>query len=236
MKEEEISVFLCFKTFLNCLKIKNFTYGHSGVRMELVNRLLALYNKNLLPEVLQQGSLGASGDLAPLAHLSLPILGYGKLFVGNNTTNSESGEWMPSEEALKTFDLEPIKLKSKEGLALLNGTQFMSAYGTWALMRMQKIITHSTKIAALSFEAFDCKTSPFYAGIHAVRPHDGQLKIAFAFRKLLEGSQSAFAVKKQVQDPYSFRCIPQVHGASYDAFAQAKKVLECERMFRIDVG
>ena len=202
------------------LKIKNFTYGHSGVSMELVERLILLYNENLLPEVFQQGSLGASGDLAPLAHLSLPILGSGKL--------KENNTWKNAAAVLKSKNLTPLKLKSKEGLALLNGTQFMSAYGVWALLRMQKIISHSTKIAALSFEAFDCKPSPFYAGIHAVRPHDGQLKIALAFRKLLEGSQSAFAEKKQVQDPYSFRCIPQVHGASFEAFAQAKKVIECE--------
>lgn len=202
------------------LKIKNFTYGHSGVSMELTNRLLLLYNKNLLPEVPQQGSLGASGDLAPLAHLSLPLLGKGKLY--------KNGKLEDSETVLKTENIEPLRLRSKEGLALLNGTQFMSSYGTWALMRMQKIITHSTKIAALSFEAFDCKPSPFYAGIHSVRPHDGQLKVAFAFRKLLEGSQIAFGEKEQIQDPYSFRCIPQVHGASFDAFAQAKKVIECE--------
>lgn len=203
------------------LKIKNFTYGHSGVRMEVVNRLLLFYNKNLLPEVFQQGSLGASGDLAPLAHLSLPLLGSGKLKIGN-------GLWQNADVVLKEHNIAPMKLMSKEGLALLNGTQFMSAYGVWALLRMQKIISHSTKIAALSFEAYDCKPSPLYAGIHAVRPHDGQLKIALAFRKLLEGSQSAFAEKKQIQDPYSFRCIPQVHGASYDAFAQAKRVIECE--------
>jgi histidine ammonia-lyase len=203
------------------LKIKNFTYGHSGVSMELVERLLWHYNQNVLPEVFQQGSLGASGDLAPLAHLSLPLLGSGKV-------KTMDGSWQKSALVLNEKKLDPLELKSKEGLALLNGTQFMSAYGVWALQHMQKIISHSTKIATLSFEAFDCKPSPFYAGIHAVRPHDGQLKIALAFRKLLEGSQSAFAEKKQVQDPYSFRCIPQVHGASFDAFAQAKKVIECE--------
>lgn len=207
------------------LKIKNFTYGHSGVSLALTQRLMLMYNKNLLPEVLQQGSLGASGDLAPLAHLSLPLLGKGKIFVGENLNN---GSWRNSAQVLKDNNLDPLSLKSKEGLALLNGTQFMSAYGTWALLRMQKIIAHSTKIAALSFEAYDCKPSPLYAGIHSVRPHDGQLKIAFAFRKLLEDSQIAFRDKEQVQDPYSFRCIPQVHGASFDAFAQAKKVIECE--------
>ncbi len=203
------------------LKIKNFTYGHSGVSPELVDRLLFFYNKNLLPEVFQQGSLGASGDLAPLAHLSLPILGKGYLKRSN-------GDWEEASSALQGQDLEPMKLRSKEGLALLNGTQFMSAYGVWSLLRMQKMISHSTKIAALSFEAFDCKPSPFFEGIHRVRPQDGQVKVATAFRKLLEGSGSAFVDKKQVQDPYSFRCIPQVHGASFDAFAQAKKVIECE--------
>lgn len=203
------------------LKIKNFTYGHSGVSEELVERLLWHYNENILPEIFTQGSLGASGDLAPLAHLSLPLLGSGKLKV-------EHGEWESSAKVLKAKNMAPIKLKSKEGLALLNGTQFMSSYGVWALMRTQKMITHSTKIAALSFEAFDCKPSPFFEGIHRVRPQDGQVKVATAVRKLLEGSLSAFAEKKQVQDPYSFRCIPQVHGASFDAFAQAKKVIECE--------
>ena len=203
------------------LKIKNFTYGHSGVSMELMERLLHMYNKNLLPEIFQQGSLGASGDLAPLAHLSLPLLGHGKL-------KDEKGDWTDSAAVLKAHKLEPLKLKSKEGLALLNGTQFMSGYGVWALMHMQKIISHSAKVAALSFEAFDCKPSPFFEGIHRVRPQAGQVKVAAAIRRLLEGSQSAFVEKKQVQDPYSFRCIPQVHGASFDAFAQAKKVIECE--------
>lgn len=203
------------------LKIKNFTYGHSGVSMELMERLIIMYNQNLLPEVFQQGSLGASGDLAPLAHLSLPVLGSGKL-------KNKNGEWQESTAVLKEHGLKPLKLKSKEGLALLNGTQFMSAYGSWALMRMQKIITNATKIGALSFEAFDCKPSPFFEGVHRVRPQDGQVKVATAFRRLLQGSLTAFTEKKHVQDPYSFRCIPQVHGASFDAFAQAKKIIECE--------
>ena len=202
------------------LKIKNFTYGHSGVSMELMERLIWHYNENILPEVFQQGSLGASGDLAPLAHLSLPLLGSGKL--------KKDGRWMNSFEVLKEKNVEALKLKSKEGLALLNGTQFMSSYGLWALLQSQKLISNSTKIAALSFEAFDCKPSPFFEGIHRVRPQDGQVKIATAFRKLLEGSLQASGDKQQVQDPYSFRCIPQVHGASFDAFAQAKKVIECE--------
>ena len=203
------------------LKIKNFSYGHSGVRLELVERLIALYNNGLLPEVFQQGSLGASGDLAPLAHLSLPLLGRGKL-------KKINGAWKPSSEMLSAHKIEPLTLQSKEGLALLNGTQFMSAYGMWALMQTQKIITHSTKIAALSFEGYDCLSSPYFDGIHAVRPHDGQQKVAFAFRKLLEGSQRAHEKKEHVQDPYSFRCVPQVHGASFDAFAQARRVIECE--------
>lgn len=202
------------------LKIKNFSYGHSGVSLALCELLCTFFNENLLPEVFEQGSLGASGDLAPLAHLSLPLIGEGKLFFEN--------EWQESEAVLKKNNIPSLQLKSKEGLALLNGTQFMCAYAAWALMQMQEILSHSTKIAALSFEAYNCTAQPFSPNIHNIRPHDGQVKVATAFNALLHGSKKAFEKKEQVQDPYSFRCIPQVHGASYDVYAYAKKVVETE--------
>jgi len=202
------------------LKIRNFTYGHSGISQGVAERLMSFYNNDMLPEIFNQGSLGASGDLAPLAHLSLPLLGYGKLH--------HEGKWHKSQDVLKKMKWEPLKLQSKEGLALLNGTQFMSAYGLWSLIKMQSLMAHATKIAALSFEAFDCNDDPFYEGVHNVRPQDGQVKVATALRLLLKGSKNLQKPKEQVQDPYSFRCIPQVHGASYDAFAQAKKIIECE--------
>lgn len=192
------------------LKIRSLSYGHSGVQVETVQRLIDMYNNDVLPVIYTQGSLGASGDLAPLSHLSLPLLGMGEVY--------HAGKKMPAAEALKKLNWKPIELKSKEGLALINGTQFMSAYGMHNLVRCNRLIKWADIIAAISFDAFDCTTQPLLANIHAVRSHKGQVDTAAALRELLKGSEIAGQKKSQVQDAYSFRCIPQVHGATKDTF------------------
>ncbi|HMU73316.1 MAG TPA: histidine ammonia-lyase, partial [Ferruginibacter sp.] len=192
------------------LKIKSLSYGHSGVQEATVQRLIDMYNNDVLPVIYTQGSLGASGDLAPLSHLSLPLLGLGEVM--------HAGKKMPAAEALKKFNWQPIELKSKEGLALINGTQFMSAYGMHNLVQSERLLNWADTIAAISLDAFDCTTEPFHPAIHAIRAHKGQSDTAARIRELLAGSEIASQKKKQVQDAYSFRCIPQVHGASKDSF------------------
>ncbi|CAN5417437.1 histidine ammonia-lyase [soil metagenome] len=191
------------------LKIQGMSYGNSGVQLETVELLKDFYNYGILPVIYEQGSLGASGDLAPLAHLSLPLLGLGEVRV--------QGEKMSADQALKRFQLQPVELRSKEGLALLNGTQFMSAYGTWAVLSAYRLERIADIIGALSLDAYDGRIEPFHHLIHEIRPHAGQIATALRFRRLLEGSQLVNHPKQHVQDPYSFRCIPQVHGASKDA-------------------
>jgi histidine ammonia-lyase len=191
-------------------KIKSLSYGHSGVQTDTVERLMDMYNNDVLPVIYTQGSLGASGDLAPLSHLSLPLIGLGEVY--------HAGKKMPAAEAMKEFGWQPIDLKSKEGLALINGTQFMTAYGLHNLIRCERLIKWANIIAAISYDAFDCTTEPLNEKIHAIRPHTGQVETAAALRQLLQGSEMAAKQKSQVQDPYSFRCIPQVHGASKDSF------------------
>lgn len=190
------------------LKIQSLSYGHSGVAVSTVEMLIEFYNNDLLPIVYQQGSLGASGDLAPLAHLALPLLGKGEVLL--------QGELMSAEAALSKLGLNPIKLQAKEGLALLNGTQFMSAYGVELLLKGYKLSYLADLISALSVDAFDCNLSPFDALVHLVRPHKGQIKTAERILEFLEGSEISVSEKFNVQDPYSFRCVPQVHGASKD--------------------
>lgn len=192
------------------LKIKSLSYGHSGVQIDTVKRLMEMYNNDVLPIVYTQGSLGASGDLAPLSHLCLPLVGMGEVRL--------SGERMPAAQALSKLGWEPIKLQSKEGLALINGTQFMSAYGLYCLKKAEHLLQMADLIAALSLDAFDGLLEPFSEQIHAIRAHGGQVTVAARMRELLAGSEVAAQAKEQVQDPYSFRCIPQVHGASRDAF------------------
>lgn len=192
------------------LKIRSLSFGHSGVQMETVQRLADMYNNDVLPVIYSQGSLGASGDLAPLSHLSLPLLGLGEV--------NHAGKKMPAAEALKKFNWQPIELKSKEGLALINGTQFMSAYGIYNLERSERLIRWANIISAISFDAFDCTAQPLHENIHAIRSHKGQVDTAAALRELLKGSEISSQKKQQVQDPYSFRCIPQVHGATKDSF------------------
>jgi histidine ammonia-lyase len=190
------------------LKIKSLSYGHSGVQTKTVLRLVDMFNQNVLPVIYTQGSLGASGDLSPLSHLCLPLLGLGEVSI--------NGKKMPSSEALPKYNWEPIKLQSKEGLALINGTQFMSAYGIYNLIQAKRLLNWANTIAAISFDGFDGVLYPYNELIHQIRSHPGQLKVAASMRALLTNSEIAQQKKSQVQDPYSFRCIPQVHGASLD--------------------
>jgi histidine ammonia-lyase len=202
------------------LKVQSLAYGNSGVQLVTVQRLIDFYNNDVLPVVYEQGSLGASGDLSPLAHLSLPLLGLGEV--------NYKGERCQSAEVLSYLDWQPIELQSKEGLALLNGTQFMSAYGLACLLKAQRLSHWADNIGALSLDAFDGRPEPFIDAIHLIRPHPGQLATARTMRKLLEGSELIARPKQHVQDPYSFRCIPQVHGASKDALDFVSTVFTTE--------
>src|SRR5687768_4524514 len=202
------------------LKIQSLAYGHSAVQLETVERLIQFYNRGIYPVVYQQGSLGASGDLAPLAHLCLPLLGLGEV--------NYEGYRLKGEDILDMFSWKPIALKAKEGLALLNGTQFMSAYGVWCCLQANHLSRMADVIGAISLEAFAGRLDPFNHLIHKVRPHAGQVQTAERFRELLEGSEMIASPKKHVQDPYSFRCIPQVHGASKDALLYTADVITTE--------
>ncbi|HEY1024586.1 MAG TPA: histidine ammonia-lyase [Sphingobacteriaceae bacterium] len=202
------------------LKIQSLAYGNSGVTLETVNRLIYFYNADILPVVYTQGSLGASGDLAPLAHLALPLIGEGELWI--NDERIKSNDWYSGSE------LEPLKLESKEGLALINGTQFMAAYGIHIILRTNHLSNTADVIAALSADAFDCRIDPFKPASHAIRPHKGQSETAKALYEILDGSEIIKQEKVHVQDPYSFRCIPQVHGASKDTFRYVQSVFETE--------
>lgn len=193
-------------------KIKSLSLGYSGVKVETVQRLATFLNLNLLPEVFKQGSLGASGDLAPLAHLCLPLIGKGKI---NN---------QPALDVLKKHQLQPLILGPKEGLALINGTQFMTAFGVYSLLLSKKISHWANRVAAISLEAFDCKKEPFLPQIHEIRKQKGQIETAQIISELLVDSHIIHTEKNQVQDPYSFRCIPQVHGASSDVIEQVEKI------------
>ncbi|MFD2512654.1 histidine ammonia-lyase [Pontibacter locisalis] len=202
------------------LKIQSLSYGHSGVQLQTVKRLIDFYNRDIYPVVYQQGSLGASGDLAPLAHLCLPLLGMGEVRFQEYK--------LESKHVLEMFGWEPIALKAKEGLALLNGTQFMAAYGTYVLLKARHLSKMADAIGALSLDAFDGRVEPFNELIHRIRPHKGQLQTAENVRQLLQGSQLIEQEKQHVQDPYSFRCMPQVHGASKDTLAYAEQVFLTE--------
>ena len=202
------------------LKIHGLSYGKSGVQVDTVRRLIDFFNLGITPVVYEQGSLGASGDLAPLAHLVLPLLGLGEVF--------HDGIRSDAAAVLKKTGLSPVELKSKEGLALLNGTQFMSAYGVYVLARAERLSAMADIIAAVSLEAYDGRPDPFFECVQAIRPHRGQKTTADAFRTMLEGSELFARYKPHIQDPYSFRCIPQVHGASKDAISYARTVLLTE--------
>ena len=202
------------------LKIQSLSYGFSGCQLDTVNRLIDFFNNEIYPVVYMQGSLGASGDLVPLAHLSLPLVGLGEV--------EHKGMVMSGAEVLQKFDWQPIKLASKEGLALLNGTQNMGAFAVWALLQSIRLSDWADKIAAMSLDAYYGLTAPFTDAVHQVRPHKGQIVTAARMRELLEGSQIIEKPKTYVQDPYSFRCIPQVHGTVKDTIEYVRSVVDVE--------
>ena len=202
------------------LKAQSLSYGHSGAQLVTVQRLVDMFNEDVLPVVYQQGSLGASGDLAPLAHLSLPLIGLGEVLY--------KGEVRPSADVWKELGWEPVALQSKEGLALLNGTQFMSAHAIWSILKSMRLSRWADLIGAMSLDAYDGRIEPFLPLTHQLRPHSGQILTGEKFLELLEGSELIQRAKEHVQDPYSFRCIPQVHGAVKDNIMYVKSVLENE--------
>ncbi|MEI8278552.1 MAG: histidine ammonia-lyase [Bacteroidota bacterium] len=202
------------------LKVHGLSQGYSGVRSEIVQRLIDFYNLGISPVVYELGSLGASGDLAPLAHLTLPIFGKGWV--------RYKGEKREADAVLKEVGLQPMPLAAKEGLALLNGTQFMSSYATWSLLKSKRLLLWADVIGALSADGFMAKDEPFQHPIHRVRPHKGQIDTARRILQLLQGSTIQQQPKTQVQDPYSFRCMPQVHGASKDVVDTVTNVVEIE--------
>ncbi len=202
------------------LKAHALSLGYSGVQVITVQRIIDFFNNDIIPIVCDRGSLGASGDLAPLANLFLPLIGVGDVYY--------QGRKREAMSVLDEFGWKPIRLMSKEGLALLNGTQFMSANGLFAMLRAFKLSKKADLIAALSLEAFDGCLDPFLDCLQQMRPHKGQIETADNFRKLLEGSELVAREKDHVQDPYSFRCIPQVHGATKDAIRYVASVLLTE--------
>jgi len=202
------------------LKAYALSLGYSGVQVETVQRIIDFYNNDILPVVYSQGSLGASGDLAPLAHLFLPLIGEGEVFY--------QGKIWTGKEILEKFGWQPLELRSKEGLALLNGTQFMAAHGVAAVLKARKLLKIADIIAAMSLEGYDGRIEPFDDDLHKIRPHNGQIQTALNIRKILENSQIIAQHKEHVQDPYSFRCVPQVHGASKDAVNYVENVILTE--------
>ena len=202
------------------LKIQSLSRGYSGITLTTLKRLIYFFNHDIFPIVYEQGSLGASGDLAPLAHMSLALIGEG--FVSYNN------KLISAEQIHIDLKIDPFLLETKEGLAFLYGTQFMSAYAVHAALDVSRLFDHSTKISALSLDAYNCQLSPFNPELHALRPYHGQQYISAEILKLLSESDIVKVKDKDVQDPYSFRCIPQVHGASYDVFIDFKQKVEIE--------
>ena len=202
------------------LKIQSLSYGYSGCKLDTVERLVDFFNNDIYPIVYQQGSLGASGDLVPLAHLSLPLIGLGEV--------EYQGRVMSGKEMLQTMGWEPIELASKEGLALLNGTQNMSSFAVWALIQSHRLNDWADKIAAMSLDAYNGLVEPFTDAVHQVRPHKGQIETAERMRQLLAGSEILEKPKSYVQDPYSFRCVPQVHGTVKDTMRYVESVIDTE--------
>ena len=202
------------------LKAIGLCKGHSGVQLDTVERILFFYNQEITPVIYEQGSLGASGDLAPLAHMSLPIIGEGEVFF--------KGIKRAASEVLKEFGLDPIKLQAKEGLALLNGTQFMSAYLSFGVSKGIEILNKSNDVASITIDAFQGLMSPFKANVNELRNQQGQIDVAKYILKRLQGSELIEQEKSHVQDPYSLRCIPQVHGASLDTLRYCQRIFENE--------
>lgn len=215
---EEVSIGISKLMIL--LKIHALSLGKSGVHISTVKQLIDFYNTGIIPVVYEQGSLGASGDLAPLAHMALALIGEGEVYY--------QGEKQKTAMVLETTGIKPIKLKAKEGLALLNGTQFMSAHLTESLLRAKKLIRITELVAATSIDAYDGRIDAFNENLHTIRPHKGQITTAKNIRKILQGSEILNKTKKSVQDPYSFRCIPQVHGATRDVIDYVETILTTE--------
>ncbi len=204
------------------LKLHALCKGYSGVAVETVERILWHIENDVIPCVPEQGSVGASGDLAPLSHLFLPLIGMGTVIFEN--------ERVPVETVLEKFDLKPVELGPKEGLALINGTQFMAAHGIILLEKMQNCLDHADIIAAMNLEAMMGSVKPFDEELHQLRPHSGGMYVASRMRKLLSHSEIVKSHQKcgRVQDPYSLRCIPQVHGASRNAWLHLKDTILTE--------
>ncbi|MDE6652817.1 MAG: histidine ammonia-lyase [Muribaculaceae bacterium] len=202
------------------LKTYALSLGYSGVQVATVQRIIDFYNLDILPVVYDRGSLGASGDLAPLANLFLPLIGYGEVYFKD--------ERRKAADVLGELGWQPVKLQSKEGLALLNGTQFMSSNGVYALLRAFRLSRKADIIGALSLDAYCGRIDAFAECIQQMRPHPGQIETAARVRRVLEGSELIAQPGKATQDPYSFRCIPQVHGASKDAISYVASVILTE--------
>jgi len=202
------------------LKIQSLSYGYSGCKLDTVQRLVDFFNNGVYPIVYRQGSLGASGDLVPLAHLCLPLVGLGEV--------EYEGSVISGEEILHRKNWTPIELASKEGLALLNGTQNMSSFAVWALLQAYRLSDWADRIASMSLDAYDGRIEPFTEAVHLVRPHKGQLETAARMKEMLEGSELIKTPKTHVQDPYSFRCAPQVHGAVKDTIRYVTSVIDTE--------
>ncbi len=211
--EEIVSIMLL-------LKVHGLSFGHSGVQWEVINRFIKFYNAGIHPVVYQYGSLGASGDLAPLAHLGLPLIGEGEV--------NFQGSKMSGAKVLDKLGMDPLTLKAKDGLSILNGTQFMSAYALWGILRSKDLLRWANIISSLSLDVFDGRIEPFLEEVHRLRAHKGQELVSGEIRNILEGSQLINQHKTHVQDPYSFRCVPQVHGASSDAIKHVENIVETE--------
>lgn len=204
------------------LKVHSLSQGYSGISPEVLDRILWHIEENIIPQVPSQGSLGASGDLAPLAHLFLPLIGLGKLYY--------KGQLKDAQEVLKSFELQPLELGAKEGLALINGTQFIAAHAVKVVERFHNCLDTADIVGAMSLEGLLGSAAPFGEALHQLRPFRGSLYVAFRLRAFLKGSQMVESHKDcgRVQDPYSIRCMPQVHGASRNAWLHLKELLETE--------
>jgi histidine ammonia-lyase len=203
-------------------KVHALCQGFSGIRIEVVKRIIYFIEHDLLPVVPEQGSVGASGDLAPLSHLFLTLLGEGDFWM--------NGQIVPAGEVLKAHDLKPVKLAAKEGLALINGTQFILAHAIKGLYKMKYLLDLADLAGAMSIEGYKGSASPFKKALHTIRPYKGTLKVAKRMRMLFKNSENIMSHEdcERVQDPYSMRCIPQVHGASRNAYYHLKELAEIE--------
>lgn len=204
------------------LKVHALSKGYSGVQLSTVERIIWHIDQDVIPVVPKQGSVGASGDLAPLSHLFLPLIGLGEVFVDTRI--------IPTEEAFAKYNMRPISLGAKEGLALINGTQFMAAHAVMAVCEMSRLMDNADLIATLMVEGLNGSIKPFYKELHELRPYKGNKFVAATIFNLLNGSAIVHSHTNcsRVQDPYSLRCIPQIHGASRNAWLHLKETIEIE--------